>query len=554
MNSVLNEESKVNSTLNEESKVNSTLNEESKVNSTLNEESKVNSTLNEEIKVNSVLNEESKIKTVEYVPQNGSNVEYGFRSACSQLLASTALYCVFIISGMSINMPTIVVGVLNQKVASNQTILQSPDLILSDEQSSWLGSFVFLFRSVGSIVGGFITLYVGRARLMVVMGIPLCVGWVSLYLAQSVPFIMLGTVCIGLSIGCFEAPILAYIGEISEPRLRGSLTSFVVTGVLLGAAIIYFIYALTDWRSTMLISATMPVLTTVMLLFIPESPTWLVSKGRLEDAERSLRWVRGWSEKPKVRVEFERLVQQTHTATLNEANNTQSQGQFTYLRRPNFQRPFIMVLILFIITLIPSLLPMRPFYVEIFQTYNLPVRAEWFLVFINLLNILASFMGTFTVHRFGKRGILLWSLAINTVSTLLLGFCAMNLHWSGWVPLTLFCICFWVSNYGMMSLACMYIVEVYPLDVRGIASGLSTASGAIIVFISTKTYINLVSWFGLHGTFFIYTSISFLGIIYVHFCVPETEGRSLEEIMQFFSDNNRAQDFNKTKTTKNQNT
>uniref|UniRef100_A0A8D8S3G4 Facilitated trehalose transporter Tret1 n=1 Tax=Cacopsylla melanoneura TaxID=428564 RepID=A0A8D8S3G4_9HEMI len=529
----------MNPVLNEENKVNSVLNGERKVNSELNEENKV-SVLNEENKVNSVLNGESKIEPVEYAAQNVTTIEYGFRSACSQVLATLTLYCLIISVGMCSGMPTVVIGVLNQNIASNQTILQTPNLILSDEQSSWLGSIIFLFRPVGAIVSGSLIQYVGRTRVMIAVGIPFCVGWITLYMAESVLMILLGTVIMALGGGCVEAPVLTYIGEISEPRLRGSLTSFVIAACQFGAALIFLIFALTDWRTTMLISAVVPALTMIVLAFIPESPTWLISKRRLADAEQSLRWVRGWSKKPKVRVEFERLVQRTQ-------NNTQPEGQFSQLRRPEFKRPFIMIIILFIITIIPSLQPMRPFYVEIFQTYVLPIRTEWFLVLVTLLSIVASFVGTFTVHRFGKRGISLWSLGINTTATLLLSVCSMNLHWSGWIPLSLFCICFWVSNYGMVSLPWMYIAEVYPLEMRGIASGLSAASGSLVLFTSTKTYMNLTSWFGLHGTLFIYTSISFLGFIYVYFCVPETEGRSLEEIMQFFADRKRARDFNKSK-------
>ncbi|KAL1459350.1 hypothetical protein WDU94_011341 [Cyamophila willieti] len=546
-NSLLNEETKINSLLNGESKMNSLLNEESKMNSLLSEKSKIinslpnegsktNSLLNGETKINSLLNKESQGESIKFVPQKGNNVEYGFRSACSQVLATAGLYCFDITCGMCFGMSTVIVGSLHQKVASSQTILQSPDLILSDEQSSWLGSIVFLFRPVGSIVSGSLIQYFGRTRLMIAMGIPLCVGWVTLYLAQSIPIILLGTVCIGLGVGCVEAPILAHIGESCEPRLRGSLSSLTIAALKLGVAIIFFINALTDWRATMLLSAAFSIFTTIMLAIIPESPTWLVSKGRLKDAERSLRWMRGWSKKPKVRVEFERLVQKTHTATLNNTQS-QAQGQFTHLRRPEFQRPFIMILILYIITLIPSLLPMRPFFVQISHIFGLPVKAEWVLVLTNLLNIFGALVGSLTIHRFGKRGIALWSMSINTVLILGLGVCAMNLHWSGWVSLTLFSISFSVSGYGMLSLPWMYIAEVYPLEVRGIAAGLSGASGSLIIFISTKTYMNTVSWFGLHGTLIIYSLISFFGCIFIYFYVPETEGKSLEEIMQFFAGN-----------------
>lgn len=123
----------------------------------------------------------------------------------------------------------------------------------------------------------------------------------------------------------------------------------------------------------------------------------------------------------------------------------------------------------------------------------------------------------------------------------------MNLHWPGWFPLTILCICFWVSGYGMSPLPWMLISEVYPVHVRSVATGITAASSSVVNFIATKTYINLTSWFGLHGTLFIYTAVSFLGFFYIYFYVPETEDRTLQEIMDFFADNQSARDFKRTR-------
>ncbi|KAI5744146.1 hypothetical protein M8J77_026057 [Diaphorina citri] len=340
------------------------------------------------------------------------NVRYGFRSACSQFTASVAQNFLLFSLGMAFGMPTVVVGVLDHKVASNQTILESPDLILSDEQSSWLGSILFLFHPFGSIISGYFLEYIGRKRLMILVGFPFFLGWILLYLAETVSIIMLGTVCMGLSVGCCEAPIISYIGEISEPRMRGSLSLFAGAACNFGVFIIFLIYALTDWRTTVLISAIFPILTMIMIAFIPESPTWLVSKGRLEEAERSLRWVRGWSKKHKVRVEFEQLVKDTNSATLYVADSEYTTDQrkssqlsklLNYLVRPEIVRPFIMIMILFFITIIASLQPMRPFLVEIFRTFGLPMKSEWVLVLTGILSITGSFVSTITVNKLGKR-------------------------------------------------------------------------------------------------------------------------------------------------------
>lgn len=487
-------------------------------------------------------------------------VQYGFRSSCSQVSAAIAQNVLLVSVGMSFFMPTVVVGVLDNKVASNQTKLEHPFLILSDEEASWLGSVLFPFHICGAIISGYYLEYIGRKKLLFFVGFPLFIGWILLYTAQSVTMLLLGTICMGLGIGCCEAPVISYIGEISEPHMRGSLSLFAGAAGSMGMLVIFLINAFSGWRNTMLISSVFPIISIIVLAFIPESPTWLVSKGRLAEAEKSLRWVRGWSKKKKVLLEFDQLVKDTRNAALyvpdpelgNYESGKKKPSYFSetclYLKRSEILRAFRMVMILFFITIIASLFPMRPFLVEVFKTFGLPMEPEWILVLCGVLSITGALVSTVTVNKFGKRGMSLWSTSINTVFTAALGVCAMNLHWPGWIPLSIFCTCFWISGYGMIPLPWMFLSEVYPLQVRGVAAGISAASSSVINFIFTKTYIYLTAWFGLHGTIFIYSSVSLLGFFYIYYCVPETEDRTLQEIMDFFSDNKSARDF-KPKTT-----
>lgn len=499
-----------------------------------------------------LLNEKEDLKRAEH--QTVEVVQYGFRSSCSQIAAAVAQNVLLVSVGMSFFMPTVVVGVLDNKVASNETKLEHPHMILSDEEASWLGSILFLFHICGAIISGYYLEYIGRKKLLFFVGFPLFVGWILLFTAQSVSMLLWGTICMGLGIGCCEAPVISYIGEISEPHMRGSLSLFAGAAGSMGMLAIFLINAFSDWRTTMLISSGFPIVSILVLAFIPESPTWLVSKGRLSDAEKSLRWVRGWSKKKKVLIEFDQLVKDTRNASLYapdgaevDYNSATKPSYFyetcAYLTRSEILRAFRMVMILFFITIIASLFPMRPFLVEVFKTFGLPMKPEWILVLCGVLSITGAFVSTVTVNKFGKRGMSLWSTSINTVFTAALGVCAMNLHWPGWIPLTIFCICFWISGYGMIPLPWMFLSEVYPLQVRGVGAGISAASSSVINFIFTKTYIYLNAWFGLHGTIFIYSSVSLLGFFYIYFYVPETEDRTLQEIMDFFRDEQSARDF-----------
>ncbi|KAG8269701.1 hypothetical protein J6590_101807, partial [Homalodisca vitripennis] len=170
------------------------------------------------------------------------------------------------------------------------------------------GSIIFISQPIGSLTSGFLQDLFGRKRCMLVVTIPQMIGWLLLYSADSVPWLYTAVTVMGLSVGFMEAPVLSYIGEITEPRLRGVLSS--IAGIFLNVGIMLecYIGALTDWRSLALISALGPVLIFILLSQVPESPAWLVYKGRVSDAERALCWLRGWVAPIHVSKELSSLV------------------------------------------------------------------------------------------------------------------------------------------------------------------------------------------------------------------------------------------------------
>uniref|UniRef100_A0A8D8SL17 Facilitated trehalose transporter Tret1 n=1 Tax=Cacopsylla melanoneura TaxID=428564 RepID=A0A8D8SL17_9HEMI len=485
-----------------------------------------------------------------------TTVRYGGRSACSQIMVAVAQNFLIVALGMTFGMPTVILGVLDHKVASNQTKLETPDLILNDEESSWLGSILFLFHPVGAIISGYLLEIVGRKKLMIVVCIPFYFGWILLYYATSVTMIMLGTITMSIGLGFCEAPIISYLGEVCEPRIRGALTLLTGASGNLGILVIFFINALVDWRTTTLISSVVPLLAMVMLIFLPESPIWLISKGRLAEAEQSLRWLRGWSKKDKVLIEFEQM---THLVKSKESKGSSEKSkcdkfndELNYFKKPEVLRPFNMLMILFVITVIGALIPMRPFLVGIFQTFGVPMKPEWVLVLTGVLGITGSLVSSLTVNKMGKRPMALWSTAICFVFTLMLAICAMNLHWPGWIPLTIFCVTFWVSGYGMLILPWMLMSEIFPMQIRGVACGISASFSSIVSFIFTKLYVNIDNWVGLHGTLFIYAFITGIGFLYMYYYLPETEDRTLQEILDFFIENGDARKFKRPKRNKNE--
>ncbi|XP_017299821.1 facilitated trehalose transporter Tret1-like [Diaphorina citri] len=94
----------------------------------------------------------------------------------------------------------------------------------------------------------------------------------------------------------------------------------------------------------------------------------------------------------------------------------------------------------------------------------------------------------------------------------------------------------------------MLMAEIFPIEIRGVACGISAALNSLVSFLTTKTYVNTIAWFGLHGTLFLYTFVTGVGFVYMYFYLPETEDRTLQEITDFFVQNRSAREFKRPKS------
>ncbi|XP_046672094.1 facilitated trehalose transporter Tret1-like [Homalodisca vitripennis] len=473
-----------------------------------------------------------------------------FRSTLSQVLGATAFGFVIMGVGLIFGMPTIVIGEL---MKPNATTIHG--VAFDDYSASWFGSIIFISQPIGSLTSGFLQDLFGRKRCMLVVTIPQMIGWLLLYSADSVPWLYTAVTVMGLSVGFMEAPVLSYIGEITEPRLRGVLSS--IAGIFLNVGIMLecYIGALTDWRSLALISALGPVLIFILLSQVPESPAWLVYKGRVSDAERALCWLRGWVAPIHVSKELSSLVahvdqrnvrivkakdQDYHQVPSHDIGNqkrakrSETMQNIHYFLQPATQRPLKLILIYFFCSHCASLIGVRPFLVQIFDSLHFPIDSKWVVVMVGTLQVLGSIGCMLVMKLLGKRGLSFLSMSICVICAVAISVYVVLGVNPPWVPMILFCVLFFAAQLGIGSIPWMLISEVFPIQGRGIAGGVSAACGYSFIFIVTKFYINLEQWFSMWGALLVYAVVGLWGIIYLYFCLPETEGKTLQDIEPYF--------------------
>lgn len=129
-------------------------------------------------------------------------------------------------------------------------------------------SIAFICQPVGSVLSGLITEPIGRKKSMILVNIPHIIGWLMLAFATSLTELYIAVILLGLGVGFMEAPIVTYVGEISQPSIRGILTSCAGVSASLGVFLIYFLSTVCAWRTVALICLAVPIFTVVAILFV----------------------------------------------------------------------------------------------------------------------------------------------------------------------------------------------------------------------------------------------------------------------------------------------
>lgn len=166
------------------------------------------------------------------------------------------------------------------------------DLQISKAEASWVASIIVLSVPVGCLFSAVLMEYLGRLNAIKLAAIPCVMGWIMMGFATNFYFLLFGRILTGLGSAIGTSPAIVYITEVARPDLRGSLISTAPTLASAGMVIAYAKGAFLSWRIVAFLSIIYTIVPVVLIqIFVPESPVWLVSKGRIEDAAKSLKFL-----------------------------------------------------------------------------------------------------------------------------------------------------------------------------------------------------------------------------------------------------------------------
>ncbi|MEU0839601.1 sugar porter family MFS transporter [Streptomyces sp. NPDC005962] len=388
----------------------------------------------------------------------------------------------------------------------------------------------------GALYGGRLSDAYGRKRAILGLAVLFFVGALGTSLAPDLVVMVLFRVLLGLAVGGASATVPVFIAELAPAAHRGRLVTqnelMIVTGQLLAytsnAVIAKTMGEGDAWR-WMLALATIPaVLLWIGMLFVPESPRWLASRGRFDDAARTLGLIR---DPEVVEPEFAEIKRRVM------ADAGEPRASWGDLRTPWVRRLVIFGFALAVLTQLTGVNSIMYFAPTILLDTGLGTQAALTATIANgVVAVLAVSTGMWLLGRYGRRPMLLTGQIGVTVSLVLIAFCFLALPAStarSYLVLASMLLFLLFMQGCVATVFWLMLSEIFPLRLRGFAMGMAVFGTWTANFVVTLAFPPLIAAIG-GATFLLFAAVNVATIFYYLRTVPETRGRSMEAIEAHF--------------------
>ncbi|KAG5672139.1 hypothetical protein PVAND_002293 [Polypedilum vanderplanki] len=506
------------------------------------------------------------------IEKNKKNAEsvpgLSFRDSMPQIVASCVINLIVIQAGINMAFSSILIPQLS---------LPDSDIKIDLDSSSTVASIVTLSIAFGALICGPLMDKYGRKRLSTIICVPFMFAWLLIALSRNLFMIYTARVLSGFC-GGLTTVALVYVSEISSPQNRGMLLCLNSVAVSLGIILTYFFNIFFQWRTIGFIYAFISLLSLLIIMRIPESPSWILvfsTKKQHSQALISLEWI--YRKRHLSTFYYHQLIDNEKLRQSNlEGNETaaaKERESFMPLlakvfRQPQVYKPLIILLFMFLFQQCSGCYILIFYTINIFRNLSLNfsqrINENMALMLLGALRLVVSVIASGLARKCHRKTLLyISSLGMMTfifASGILVrnmdGFTdtsnfltfqetsndtlmdneekQQQFNTEVYLLVTILCyIAF--SSLGVMILPWTLISELFPIEVKGKMSGIIVLIAYFIMFFAVKIFPYSLNMYGMEVMFYLFAISSFAFCTFVYYFLPETYGKSLNDIQKHFT-------------------
>jgi MFS transporter, SP family, arabinose:H+ symporter len=397
----------------------------------------------------------------------------------------------------------------------------------------WAAACALVGCIVGCAAAGTVADYLGKKKGLGLCALCFAISSIGILFAANLHQFVLWRLIGGVGIGAASVIAPNYIAEIAPTRVRGRCVTLYQLGIVVGILAAVFVNMLiqrmgdeawniaTGWRWMFFAGVVPAIMFGVMILPAVESPRWLMKMGQREKALRVL-----------VQLNGQELA--TSEAAAIENSLATEDGHISELFT-TFRRPLLLGIMLAGLQQLSGITPVFSFLPEIFRAAG-TARSDAFFqsVLVSLINLVFTLFALWLVDKAGRKTLVIAGSTVQFISFLMVGW-LYHIHGSG-VAVLVFVMSFVAGHAFGNGVACWVIIsEIYPTKVRGRGMSIAVTALWVVGYLGNQMFPIMQKTLGSDGTFWCFSFGALLTLIMVAWLIPETKGRSLEEITKMWT-------------------
>lgn len=415
------------------------------------------------------------------------------------------------------------------KLTSNTSTIPT-----TSDEGSWCAVAPLLSSPFGAVFAAILVNKIGRKNTTLLMAPVVFVCFICIAFAKSIWYITALRFIMGMTEAVLYTALPMYIGEISDPKIRGFLTATIAIFAITGTLFINIIGSMMDIFTSSLICATIPIIHFVVFVFMPESPYYYIKKNNHKQARDSLEILRGTS---NVDDEMDALCK-----AVVRQQRSEKPGFFDLFTVPSNRKACFIYVIICTTNKLSGKNPCLFYTESIFKEAGTSIDASLLVIIYCSVELLAVATTTFfIVDRFGKRLLMITSTAGCAVSVFFLALYFYSKDYNfgdfrnlDWLPITALVSYNIFFSIGLSFGPVLVLSELFPIGVKAKALCMADSFSVLMGTIVSKFFqITMDEFRTMSVPFFCFAICSAIGLIFVIKYVPETNGKTLEEIQQF---------------------